>query len=161
MKTADAPNDIRHRAERPQPRVAAHHRRRTEGLRSPDKDRRTYANSAYDALFGNPVNFSHKAEYDDRATWFNPRGVFSSSMFYDGLLPVPQTRHGDREHATLLFREGGVVHDGAGKGRDVRQTRCKTPKRRVAGGFRRAPWAAWNFFSFAASLFRPNPEVCC
>ena len=33
----------------------------------------------------------------------NPRGVFSSFTFSNRLLPVPQNRRGDWEHATLLF----------------------------------------------------------
>ena len=44
-----------------------------------------------------------KAEYDDRATWVNPRGVFSAFMFTQGRLAMPHMRRGDWEHATLSF----------------------------------------------------------
>ena len=73
--------------------------------------------SAYDACSESSPK-QKEAEYDDRATWVNPRGVFSSFMFTQGRLAMPYNRRGDWERATLLFRARECRFDSAEKGRE-------------------------------------------
>ena len=78
--------------------------------------RAAYANQRMTLHVKLRQRFKAKAEYDDRATWVNPRGVFSSFMFLQGRLAMPHMRRGDWEHATLLFcaRECRIGQRGKG-----------------------------------------------
>ena len=62
-----------------------------------------YANSAYNAFLEIFAKESMKRNTMSRATWVNPRGVFSSFMFHQRCLATPPGRRGDRKHATLLL----------------------------------------------------------
>ena len=50
-----------------------------------------------------------EAEYDDRATWSNPCGVFSSFMFTQGRLAMPRIERGCLETRHFIFRTGSGV----------------------------------------------------
>ena len=62
--------------------------------------------SAYDALVETSPKYQEEAEYDDRATWSNPCGVFSSFMFLQGRLAMPLLRRGclGTRHSSFLRR---------------------------------------------------------
>ena len=65
-----------------------------------------------------------KAEYDDRATWSNPCGVFSSFMFTQGRLAMPRIERGCLETRHFIFRTGSGVCNmsTAGEGNGIRDS---------------------------------------
>ena len=69
--------------------------------------RATYANQRMTLNTKLRQRFKAKAEYDDRATWSNPCGVFSSFMFLQGRLAMPRVRRGCMGTRHFFLRRRG------------------------------------------------------